>query len=107
MSLAARYYNSSLSHAFSRGEQGTAMNPQEIIQFIERWETSGAAEGANSERIQAVRAVIAESATPLSANQVAARFTRAKLTDIQELLSTLAVLGHVQEVDDDIFCHIS
>ncbi|MDT8391872.1 MAG: DNA methyltransferase [Lentisphaeria bacterium] len=59
------------------------------------WPTS------TSERVQAVRAVLADSAAALTAKQVAGRFTRAKVTDVADLLSTLAVLGHARELEGE------
>ncbi len=54
-----------------------------------------------AERIQAVRTVVANSAEPLSAKAVAGRFTRARTADVEDILSALALLGHLHLTEDN------
>jgi hypothetical protein len=56
-----------------------------------------------SDRIQAVRDILAESATSQTPKHVAAHFSRAKVADVADMLATLAVLGHIQTLDDGSF----
>jgi hypothetical protein len=40
---------------------------------------------------------------PLTVEQVAQHFHRARRADVRELLETLSALGHVEEADDGVF----
>ena len=51
-------------------------------------------------RAQAVRAVMTHADEPLTVEQVAQHFHRARWSDVQELLETLEALGHVEGTDD-------
>ena len=48
--------------------------------------------------MQALRTVVAQAAAPITAAQVAARFRRARATQIQPLLATLTALS--------LLCHL-
>ena len=54
-----------------------------------------------AERIQAVRTLVATSPEPLTAKQIAARFTRARTPDVEDLLAALALLGHLHPTNDN------
>jgi hypothetical protein len=64
-------------------------SPDAVQEFIQRWETSGAAE----------RAALASYAGAATPEQLAKSFSRAKTDRISELLETLASLGQVREVE--------
>ncbi|MHC8509896.1 MAG: class I SAM-dependent DNA methyltransferase [Rhodospirillales bacterium] len=55
------------------------------------------------ERIAAIRAALDEAQQPLSADNVAAAFKRAKRAEVRDLLETLADMGVVRYVGDDKF----
>ena len=50
-------------------------------------------------QIQAVRAVVAQAATPVTAAQVAARFRRTRATQLQPLLATLTALSLLRHLE--------
>ena len=52
---------------------------------------------------QAVRAVTTHADEPLTVEEVAQHFHRARRPDVQALLETLAALGHVKETDDSAY----
>jgi hypothetical protein len=54
-------------------------------------------------RAQAVRAVMTHADEPLTVEQVAQHFHRARRSDVQDLLETLAALGHVEATDDGAY----
>jgi hypothetical protein len=54
-------------------------------------------------RAQAVRTVMTHSDEPLTVEEVAQHFHRARRDDVRELLETLASLGHVEEAEGDTF----
>jgi hypothetical protein len=54
-------------------------------------------------RAQAVRAVMTHADEPLTTEQVAQHFHRARRSDVQDLLETLAALGHVEATDDGAY----
>ena len=56
-----------------------------------------------AERIAAVRGVLAMTTAPLDVDTVAGHFTRARKTDVAELLETLATLGHARQTEDGRF----
>ena len=55
------------------------------------------------ERAQAVRLVMEQSTGPLTVEQVAQHFHRARRNDVRGLLETLALLGHVEHADEEAF----
>jgi hypothetical protein len=55
------------------------------------------------ERAQAVKAALAAQRTPVSPEQLAKTFLRARVDGVQELLETLASLGQARELDDGRF----
>ncbi len=55
------------------------------------------------ERVSAIRAVLDESGQPLTVEQVAANFKRARRTDVQDLLETLTDMGQVRHVGQNQF----
>ncbi|MHC8509854.1 MAG: hypothetical protein ACYYKD_10795 [Rhodospirillales bacterium] len=55
------------------------------------------------ERIAAIRAALDEAQQPLSPDNVAAAFKRAKRAEVRDLLETLADMGVVRHVGDDKF----
>jgi response regulator of citrate/malate metabolism len=54
-------------------------------------------------RAKAVRAVMTHADAPLTVEQVAQHFHRARRSDVRELLETLAALGHVEVTDDGAY----
>jgi hypothetical protein len=68
--------------------------------------TPGAPQGkrpwpkAMAERVQVLRAVLAAESVPVTVANLAARFSRAPVADLTELLDTLVLLGHVRRLDD-------
>ncbi|MDX9978920.1 MAG: class I SAM-dependent DNA methyltransferase [Lentisphaeria bacterium] len=50
-----------------------------------------------SERIQALRTLLAEVGQPQTAEEIARRFLRARAADIEDLLQTLVALAHVRQ----------
>ena len=68
--------------------------------------TPGAPQGkrpwpkAMAERAQALRTVLAASPVPVTVADLAARFTRAPVADLTELLDTLVLLGLVRRLED-------
>jgi hypothetical protein len=54
-------------------------------------------------RAQAVRAVMTHADEPLTVEQVAQHFHRARRSDVQELLETLAALGHVERAGEGAY----
>ena len=56
-----------------------------------------------SDRMQVVRAALSDSAGPLTAADIAARFGRVSAADVADLLDTLADLGHVTRLDGGRF----
>lgn len=55
------------------------------------------------DRIAGVRNALAASAAPLSVDAVAKHFTRARKTDVAEILETLVSLGHIRQTDAGAF----
>ncbi len=55
------------------------------------------------EWIAAVRSELNTAAGPMHSDDVAGRFTRARKTDVGELLETLATLGHARQTEDGRF----
>jgi hypothetical protein len=51
-------------------------------------------------RAQVVKAVMTHADEPLTVEQVAQHFHRARRSDVQSLLETLEALGHVEGTDD-------
>lgn len=51
-----------------------------------------------SERIQALRAALADQAAPVTADELARGFTRANSATVADLFATLASLGHIREI---------
>ena len=54
-------------------------------------------------RAQVVRAVMTHADEPLTVEQVARHFHRARRSDVEELLETLSALGHVTGTDDGAY----
>jgi hypothetical protein len=54
-------------------------------------------------RAQAIRAVMTHADEPLTTEQVAQHFHRARRTDVQDLLETLAALGHVEATEEGAY----
>jgi hypothetical protein len=54
-------------------------------------------------RAQAVRAVMTHADAPLTVEEIAQHFHRARRSDVQSLLETLEALGHVEEANDGTF----
>ena len=54
-------------------------------------------------RAQAVRAVMTHADEPLTVEEVAQHFYRARRSDVQELLETLEALGHVEGTEEGAF----
>ncbi len=54
-------------------------------------------------RAKAVRAVMTHAEEPLTVEQVAQHFHRARRSDVRELLETLAALGHVEATEDGAY----
>jgi len=54
-------------------------------------------------RAQVVKAVMTHADEPLTTEQVAQHFHRARRSDVQDLLETLAALGHVTATDDGAY----
>ncbi|MBW3599972.1 MAG: hypothetical protein KY475_22205 [Planctomycetes bacterium] len=52
------------------------------------------------DRFQAVRAALAQLPAPATSDEIAARFTRARRTDVAELLETLALIGQARRLED-------
>ena len=53
--------------------------------------------------MQAVRAVVAQAAAPVTAAQVAARFRRTRATQVQPLLATLTALSLLRHLKPEDF----
>jgi hypothetical protein len=56
-----------------------------------------------AEQAQAVRAALAATPGPASAEQIARSFSRAKIERVRELLETLGALGQIRRVDGNRF----
>jgi hypothetical protein len=54
-------------------------------------------------RAQAIRAVMTHADEPLTTEQVAQHFHRARRSDVQDLLETLAALGHVEATEEGAY----
>ena len=52
------------------------------------------------ERVRALRSTLAEGSTPLAADDLRKRFTRARKADVEELLETLVEVGQARCTDD-------
>ncbi|REJ88388.1 MAG: class I SAM-dependent DNA methyltransferase [Planctomycetota bacterium] len=52
------------------------------------------------ERVRVLRSTLAEGSTPLAADDLRKRFTRARKTDVEELLETLVEVGQARCTDD-------
>jgi DNA-binding IclR family transcriptional regulator len=59
--------------------------------------------GGLKARAQVVKAVMTHADEPLTVEEVAQHFYRARRADVQELLETLEALGHVEETDDGAY----
>jgi len=54
-------------------------------------------------RAQVVKAVMTHADEPLTVEQVAQHFHRARRADVQELLETLEALGHVEGTEEGAY----
>jgi hypothetical protein len=54
-----------------------------------------------AQQMQAVRAVVAQAAAPVTAAQVAARFRRTRATQVQPLLATLTALSLLRHLEPE------
>lgn len=52
---------------------------------------------------QAVRAVMTHADAPLTVEEIAQHFHRARRADVQELLETLEALGHVEGTEGGVY----
>ncbi len=78
-----------------------------VDEFIARWTASGGSEHGNQQHFLSELydlLGIDRPATPFSTTkQVAQHLHRARRSDVQDLLETLAALGHVETTDDGAY----
>lgn len=97
--------------------RGTTQAVQQEIEIEEADEEATEADEAKpkrsawpktlSEQVQAVRLALAEKGLPVTAEQLAREFTRARVDRVSELLETLASLGQIRELSDGLFISAS